>query len=160
MEKQKQKSISTKKQTCNLWLHFWTKPHIEWYYNSKWTVSTIKWKACNTNIYGTVWWTQSELFFRLLLKNTVCSSPKAVYAYFWKSLRLLSLRIYVRLYYPKPHLELLLLKCVLVMSCVPHSSIMQTLFIQGFEEGGKKESQFWFRSIHEFLYWKIQDSTH
>ena len=53
-----------------------------------------------------------------------------------------------------------MIMCVLVMSCVPHSSIMQTLFIQGFEEGGKKESQFWFRSIHEFLYWKIQDSTH
>jgi len=33
--------------------------------------------------YGAVWSTQSELFFRLLLKNTVCWPLTAAYANFW-----------------------------------------------------------------------------
>ena len=32
-----------------------------------------------------MWWAQSELFFRLLLKNTVCTSQIVAYAYFWRS---------------------------------------------------------------------------
>ena len=33
-------------------------------------------------------WAQSELFFRLLLKNTVCPLHQAAYAYFWRVLPL------------------------------------------------------------------------
>ena len=43
---------------------------------------------CGVTTHGAAWWAQSELFFRLLLKNTVCSPHKAAYAYFWRVLTL------------------------------------------------------------------------
>ena len=49
-------------------------------------VLTIKETDAKSWWHGAVWWAQSELFFRLLLKNTVCSPLQAAYAYFWRGL--------------------------------------------------------------------------
>ena len=45
----------------------------------------IKYVSTFYRRHGAVWGAQSELFFRLLLKNTVCPPSKTAYIYFWRS---------------------------------------------------------------------------